>query len=587
MRSGPKRLTGLVAVAASALLVAAACGTSSSTKTPAASGDFADCKANPNTCNTGTRVAGGTMVAISEKTIVGWNVNDGNASTFDLAQIVTGLLPAAFLVNPDLSITLNTDLLESATETSTAPQTIVYKIKQNAVWDDGTPIDAKDFIYAWKSEDGVAADCDPKLCVPASTAGYNLIKSVDGSPDGKTVTVVFKTPFTDWNSLFGIMYPAHVADSKGGVGAGWKYFNENQPTFSGGPYIIAPNGYEKDASVTLVPNPKWYGAIKPTLQKLVYKIITDQTAEVPALQNGEVNEIYPQPTQDIVSQVQGMTGVKAMLGKGLVWEHLDLNLGNTTLGGSKPDDPAKIALRTAIFTAVDRKQILDRTIGSFDKDVDLLGSHNFVPAQKAYKDFITPTTQGKGDINKAKSLLTTAGYKFDSSGKLLDPSGAAVPALRIAYTTGNTNRQITSQLVQASLQKIGITVNIVPTQDLGGTLQNGDYDMIIFAWVGTPSVEAGAYQLWTINGGGDYNKWDNAEATKDMNDAAASTDVAKADELLNSADQLLTNDAVVLPLFQKPTYLAVNTNVVGIRDNPTNAGPAYNNQAWGLSNLAK
>ena len=41
---------------------------------------------------------------------------------------------------PDLSVFLNTDLLTSATLTSTSPQTIVYKINPKAVWSDGQPI---------------------------------------------------------------------------------------------------------------------------------------------------------------------------------------------------------------------------------------------------------------------------------------------------------------------------------------------------------------------------------------------------------------------------------------------------------------
>lgn len=588
MRSGPKRLTGLIAVAASALLAVAACGTSSKTTTNAASGDFSDCKANPNTCNSGTRVQGGTVVAIAEKTTPLFNVNDADASTFDLAQIMSTILPGPFDVNPDLTVTLNPDLMDSATQTSASPQTIVYKIKNAAVWSDGTPIDASDFTYAWKSQDGVAADCDPKQCVPASTAGYASIQSVTGSDNNKTVTVVFKTPFTDWRSLFGGLYPAHIATAQGGVGQGWMYFNANAPTWSGGPYILAPNGYVKDASYSFVPNPKWYGATKPTLDQLVYKIITDQTAEVPALQNGEVNVLYPQPDSDIVNQVNSISGVKSMLGLGLTWEHVDLNLKNAALGGATPDDPAKLALRTAIFTAIDRKAVLARTIGTFDPSVPLLGSHNLVPGQAGYKDFVTATGQGSGDIAKATSLLTAAGYKNVAAGqKLTDPSGNVVPALNFVYTTGNTNRATTAQLIQQSLAQLGITITIKPTDDLGGSLQNGTYDMIVFAWVGGPFPASGAYQLWTPKGGGDYDGFNNATATDDFNKAAASTDPAQALDLLNAADQLLTNDAVVLPMFQKPTFLAVNNNVVGIRDNATNAGPAYSQKGWGLTSVAQ
>lgn len=576
MRYGPKRLSGLVAVTAAALLVVAACGTSKSSNTSTSDATFATCDQNPNTCNSGTAKQGGTVVATSEKPVYGWNVNDANANTFDITQMLAGVLPGAFIVNPDFSITPNNDLLDSATQTSTSPQTIVYKIKQAAVWSDGSPIDASDFTWAWKTENGNAADCPPDQCAAASTSGYTQIDNVVGSDNNKTVTVTFKTPFSDWKSLFGILYPAHIAAGHGAtLGAQWKWFNDNVPSYSGGPYQIDANGYVKDASLTLVPNPKWYGAVKPSLDKLVYKIITDQTAEVPALQNGEVNEIYPQPNRDMVTQVKGLPNTKYRLGKGLIWEHLDLNLKSKGLGD--------LAVRQAIFTAVDRKQIIARTIGTFVDGVVPLGSHNFVPGQQGYQDFVTSTGQGSGDGAKATQILTGAGYTI-TGGVLKDKTGAAVPPLRIVYTTGNTNRQATAELIQSELAPLGIKVNITPTTDLGGTLGTGNYDIIIFAWVGGPFVGAGAQQLWTIKGGGDYNNFSDPTVDTDLAQAAVTTDPTQELSLVNQADQILTNAAVVLPLYQKPTFLAVNSNLIGIRDNPTSAGPAYNVQYWGLTN---
>jgi peptide/nickel transport system substrate-binding protein len=46
---------------------------------------------------------------------------------------------------------------------------------------------------------------------------------------------------------------------------------------------------------------------------------------------------------------------------------------------------------------------------------------------------------------------------------------------------------------------------------------------------------------------------------------------------------LLTQDAYVLPLFQKPTFLAAYSNIVNLRDNATSVGPPYNVQDWGLT----
>lgn len=565
-----KGLLGLVAVGAASLLVLSACGNGSSGSTTTAnnqSHSFADCATKPLDCNSGDTKQGGTLTYTIEKTITGWNLLDTNSNTFDFQEVLDGVLPQGPFINtPDLKPTLNSDMMVSAEQTSANPQTIVYRIKPDATWNDGTPINADDFIYAWKTQNGV--DC--KDCEAASTSGYDQMQSVTGSDGGKTVTVVYKTAYADWKGPFGPLYPAHIANQHGDLATSWKWLNDNVPTYSGGPYVISD--FQKDTSVTETPNPKWYGAVKPKLDKLVFRIITDQTQEVPALQNNEVQVIYPQPSSDIVDQVKQIQGVQSYIGKGLTWEHLDLNLKNTALADTK--------LRQAIFTAVDRKSIIDKTIGQFVQGATPLNNHNFMPGQEGYKDTITSTGQGTGDMAKAKQMLTDAGYTGVGTA-LKTPSGQDV-TLGISYTTGNTLRQQTCELIQSELAGLGIKVNVTPIASLGDTLANGDYDMIVFAWVGTPYNIAGAQQLWGSTSDSNYGHWVNADSDKLLTDAASQTDSQKAIDDLNQADQIMSNDAYVLPLFQKPTYLAAYSNIANIRDDATQTGPPYNVQAWGM-----
>jgi peptide/nickel transport system substrate-binding protein len=565
-----KRLVGLVAVGAASLLVLSACGKSnnngSSTENNVST-SFADCATKPLDCNGGTTKQGGSITYTIEKLITGWNLNDTNSNTFDFQEVLDGVLPQGPFINtPDLKPTLNTDLMVSVEQTSTSPQTIVYKIQPNAVWSDGTPINADDFVYSWQTQNGT--DCAD--CAAASTAGYDQMQSVTGSDGGKTVTVVYKTPYADWKAPFGPLYPAHIAKQHGDLAASWKWLDATQPDYSGGPYIISD--YQKDTSVTETPNPKWYGKVKPKLDKVVFRIITDQSQEVPALQNNEVQAIYPQPNADMVNQVKQINGVQYNLGKGLVWEHLDLNLKNTALADTK--------LRQAIFTAVNRKDIIDKTIGQFVPGAAPLNSHNFVPGQPGYKDVVTSTGQGTGDIDKAKSILTGAGYTGVGTA-LKTPAGQDV-TLRISYTQGNTLRQQTCELIQNELAGLGIKVTVTPIASLGKTLASGNYDIIIFAWVGTPFNFAGAQQLWGSKSDSNYGHWTNSQSDSLLSDAASQVDPQKAIDDLNQADQIMANDAYVLPLFQKPTFLAVYSNLANIRDDATQTGPPYNVQEWGV-----
>jgi peptide/nickel transport system substrate-binding protein len=341
------------------------------------------------------------------------------------------------------------------------------------------------------------------------------------------------------------------------------------PTFSGGALLI--KNYVKDQSVTEVPNPKYYAKDKSPLDQVIFRIITDQAQEVPALQNHEVDAIYPQPTQDIVTQAKGLQGVQTDIGTGLVWEHFDLNEANKFLKDH--------ALRLAIFTAIDRKALIARTVGTFAPQIRPVGNHIYLPGQPGYQDNVTSTGQGSGDVAKAKQILTQAGYKGVGS-SLMTPSGQKV-SLSCLHSQGNTLRQTECEIVQQTLAQLGIPVTLKTTSDLH-ELASGQFDIVVFAWQGTPFVIAGAQQIWELKGGADYGFNNDPAAEKAINDAAVTTDPAKIQQLMNQADKLINADAYSLPLYQKPVMIAIANNLVNIRDNATNYGPPWNTQEWGV-----
>jgi peptide/nickel transport system substrate-binding protein len=575
MKSRAVRIGALMATAALAL---AACGGSGGNTTAQTGQAYKDCDANPNGCNSATAdqlQQGGQLTFVIEKNISDWNITTAQGNTFENAELVTRLLPYTYGSQPDLTPKLNTDFITSADVTNTNPMTIVYKINPKAVWSDGTPITVDDFIYNWKTQDGI--HCPD--CGSASTAGYDDIASIDGSDNGKTVTVTMKQPFTDWKSMWsssGGIYPAHIAAQHGdlntpaGLKAASDWFSNTVPTWSGGPFLL--QNWQNNVAATLVPNPRWWGQ-KPNLDRVIYRVITDANTEPTALQNNEVQVLYPQPQVDMINQIKNIPNVSSYIGVGLTWEHLDLNLKNPAL--------QNVALRKALFTAVDRQAMINKTVGQFTDKVKPLDNHNFMPGQPGYKDVITSTGQGTGNIDAAKKILTDAGYKIEN-GKLIDPSGAPIPDLTIRYTVGNPIRENECELIAQAAQQLGVTMKIDPTDDLGTTLSTGDYDAIVFAWVASPYVYAGAIQNWLSDSQSNYGHYNNPQMDALIRQANAETDTTKAADELNEADQMMSNDAYVLPLYQKPTVIASYDNIANVRNNSTLDGPVYNLQQWGI-----
>lgn len=535
---------------------------------------------NFNTANSGEVTPGGTLTYTIEKTIENWNTLTSAGNVFDTGEVLNSIYPIPFTVQPDLSVVLNEDLMVSAEQTSASPQTLVYKIRPEAVWSDGTPISADDFMYQWKAQNGECKKCDIN-----STTGYAAIEKLEASDGGKTVTVTMKESYADWKAMFSTaLLPAHAANPVGLDAASLeKSFNTGfaaLPKVSGGPFVISD--FQKDQSVTLTPNPKWYGKTKPALEKLVFRMITDATQEPPALDNKEVDAIYPQPQVDLIKQLDGMKDIQYQLDLGLVFEHIDLNLQNPAL--------QDLAVRKALFTATDVPGMIARTVGQMDKDIKPLTNRMFVPTQKGYVDNITEFGYGTGNVETATKYLTDAGYKIEG-GKLIDKAGKPFPELSFRYSEGNAIRQSQAELFADAAKKIGIPIKVTPTDDLGATLTQADanhkYDVIVFAWVATPfgSANAALYQSNTAQGGeswgSNFGHYKNDAVDKALAESITTTDPAKQVEVLNAADKQMSADAYTLPLYQKPVILAYNKKWANIRDNATSLGPPYNTQEWG------
>ncbi|WP_034268238.1 ABC transporter family substrate-binding protein [Actinospica robiniae] len=572
-----RRWTVVCAAMATGLALLAGCGGSGNSSSSGNSTQSISGTSAADTFNSGTPKQGGSVTWTIEKTMQNWNVLSADGNTFDYAQVVNPLTPSTYIFNPSYQVTLNSDLLVSASQTSSSPQTVVYKIQPNAVWSDGTPINADDFVYNWQVQNGT----DPNIAA-ASTTGYSNIQSVTGSDNGKTVTTVYKTPFGDWKSLFINMYPAHIAKQHGNNEQSFNWFQTNPPPVSGGPFVVSSVSADK-TSVILKRNPKWYGKAVP-LDQVTFRAITDAAQEPTALQNHEVDGIYPQPETNLVNQLKNMgSTITYKIDAGLGFEHIDFNLKNSALGNATWGK----TLRTAMFTATDRNAILSKTIQQFQSSAVPLNSRMFVQGQNGFQDNVTQFGLGTGNLSKAQQELTSAGFKNVGSGKggLTAPDGSKIPTFQMKYTVGNQIRLDTCSLFASEMAQLGINVAVTPTDNLGATLtQTGGngYDIVDFAWVNTPFPASANQPLYTTGGGGNFGGYSNKNVDTWLATAASSSDSATQISNLNKADQQISQDAYTLPLYQKPTLIAFNPNLVNVRDNATSMGPTYNVGQWGL-----
>jgi peptide/nickel transport system substrate-binding protein len=493
--------------------------------------------------------------------------NNTSAGNSLAARTVTiAVLPQFYFQNPDYSVTLG-HAFQSAEITNQDPQTLVIKIKPEAKWSDGTPISAKDLIYQWEHQNGSNPDFDT-----ASTTGYEDIESITPSDNDKTATVVFKNKFSDWQSLWTDIMPAHALEAAEG---GWnRGFRDTIPV-SGGPFKI--ESHTRGQQLVLVRNDQFWGP-KSKLDKIVYRFLPESLTQPQALINKEVHLIYPQPQADMVTQLKAQPDLVTQIAYGPTFEHLTFNFQNEHLGNND--------VRTAIAKGVDREQIVQRTVGQFDSKGKVLRNRIFMNEAKEYEEHGTDYTQR--DVAGAEQLLQKAGYAKGSDG-IYAKDGKKL-SLRISTTAGNALRLQQAELIQAQLKEVGIDIKITPLPAdnfFGTALPEGDFDIGMFAWVGGAFPISSSKATYATGSDSNYGKYTNKQVDDLYNQANAELDKVKAAALANQADDIMSRELPNLPLYQKATFLAYGNQYGGIKDNPTNDSPLSTAYEWGLKAQAQ
>jgi peptide/nickel transport system substrate-binding protein len=516
---------------------------------------------------------GGVLNYGADQEPTGFNVNTSKDSGTAARNVTIAVLPQAFNASPKFEPVMNAALLESAELTKEDPQTVTYKIKPNAAWSDGTPISAKDFIYNWKQQNGRPDNgaLDKEADV-ASTTGYEDIQSITGSDGDKTVTAVFSKKFTDWKSLFTDIIPAHIAEkAKGGWNNG---FNNDLPV-SGGPFMLQK--WNKGKDLTIVRNDKYFGE-KAKLDNIVFRFLPDSSAQPAALQNREVDMIYPQPQLDLVQQVKQNPDIISEINFGLSFEHLTLNFKNEFL--------KELPVRQALAKALNRDEIVRRTVAQFDPKATRLDNRIYLTGQPEYVanagEYATQDTAG------AQKLLEGAGFTKGADG--IYEKGGKKLSLRISTTAGNALREAQEQLIQQQARTAGIDIQIKNAPSdvfFDEWLPNGNFDIANFAWVGTPYPISSTKANYVLPSEYNYGFYDNPRVKQLFEQANVELDKAKAAQLANEADKQIWADMATIPLYQKPTYIAFRNTFVNIHDNATSDGPFWNAQTWGVKNTAQ
>jgi peptide/nickel transport system substrate-binding protein len=243
------------------------------------------------------------------------------------------------------------------------------------------------------------------------------------------------------------------------------------------------------------------------------------------------------------------------------------------LGAKKLDEVAKkqawfrdLKFRRAISAAVDRESIVNLVYGA--RGTALWG--NVGPGNKLWINQAIP--HPVRSIERARELLRSAGYKWNSAGQLLDASGQRVE-FSIITSSSNSQRMKMATLLQDDLTHLGMQVHIVPLEFralIDRVFQSFDYDAAIMALGGgdadpNPEMNVWAYSgtshLWHLGETQPATDWER-ELDQLMQQQMVTLDYARRKKLYDRAQQLIAENLPFIFL-GTPNILAGANSRVG------------------------
>lgn len=222
-------------------------------------------------------------------------------------------------------------------------------------------------------------------------------------------------------------------------------------------------------------------------------------------------------------------------------------------GQANPLRDARV--RQALSMAIDKRFIVEK--------ITRLGepmAANYIPPG-IFKGYQSPAGL-PFDVERAKRLLAEAGY----------PDGRDFPELKINFNNEGQHKAIAEYIQRqwADHLNINILLDGKELKAFGEQLRTKNYAISRASWIGDYNDPSTFTDKYRSNAGNNDSAWINPEFDQLCRQAAAETDQSKRMELFRQAEQLLLDEAPILPLYHYVNAYMYRDHVKGIPLDPRN-----------------
>lgn len=431
--------------------------------------------------------------------------------------------------------------LAEAIEPAADGLSITFKLREGVKFHDGRPLTAADAKYTLDALLGSDSRKAAPFFEGAGPDRQPRIAAIE-APDARTLIVRLRKP---WPELLANLVPIGI------IPQGSAEQQKTRPLGSG-PFRFERYD-ESQQVVDLAANDDyWEGA--PKIKLLRVRVILDANTLQAELRAGRISmAINTSLSPDAYRALAQDPNLQVVQSPGANIQYLGFNV--------QADLVKDARVRQAIAYAINREDIVRNL---------LLGqarvAHSILPESSwAYAPGVVYTF----DPARAKRLLDEAGLR--------DPDGDGPQRrnedrpITLKISSSNVVARAVAGVIQNELKLVGLRLEIETLEDnvLRDAQRNGQYQMTIGRWVGGNQDPIFLRDLFATNGAFNRSRYSNPELDRLLQEATSTSDRERARTLYAQAQEIISRDVPMLPLWYPDNMIVARRNVGNIKIDPS------------------
>ncbi|QXE02717.1 peptide ABC transporter substrate-binding protein [Terribacillus sp. DMT04] len=447
-------------------------------------------------------------------------------------------------------------------EVSEDGMTWTFKLRENAEWENGDPVTANDFVFAWQRaiNPDTGSEYGPYM-MGGVIKNANAINSgemeVDQlgvkAVDDYTLEVQLENPTPYFESL--TTFPTFMPlNQKFVEEQGENYALEPENLLSNGPFKMTE--WNHGSSMKFEKNDTYWDAENVQLEEINLQVVKDIATGVNLYDTGEVDRA-PLTAEFVDQRINDPAYIPVA-----TMSSWYLKLNQNRLGEETP--LANINAREAISQAVDKEGLVNVVLNDGSTV-----SNGLVPKGLA-------TGPDGEDFREASGDLLT--YDLDAAkeawAKAKEELGQEEITLEILTGDTETSGQIVDYVkgqLEENLEGLTVETKQVPFQQRLDLDSAGDFDILISGW-GPDYIDPNTFLDLFVTDGENNNMAYSNEEYDSLIEAAATENATNPDarwqNFLDAEKILLEDDKAIAPLWQDGNAYLWSPKVKGVFTNP-------------------